>query len=35
MISIWHLLWIVPLSGIIGYATAAILTFASEERNEK
>jgi hypothetical protein len=32
MISIWHLLWIVPLSYIIGYIAAVILNFASEER---
>ena len=29
MMSIWHLLWIVPLSGSIGFVIAAIL--ASKE----
>ena len=25
MMSIWHLLWIVPLAGSIGFLTAALL----------
>lgn len=35
-INILHLLWIVPLSGSIGFFTAALLTVASEsDREEK
>ena len=30
MISIWHLIWIVPLSAAIGFAAAAILSAAKE-----
>ena len=25
MMSIWHLLWIIPLAGSIGFVTAALL----------
>ena len=25
MMSIWHLLWIIPLAGSIGFITAALL----------
>lgn len=25
MMSVWHLLWIVPLAGSIGFVTAALL----------
>lgn len=30
MISIWHLLWIIPLSGMIGFFLTAILTISKE-----
>ena len=26
MISMWHLLWIIPLAGSIGFITAALLS---------
>lgn len=26
MISVWHLLWIVPLAGFIGFMTCALLS---------
>ena len=29
MISAWHLLWIIPLAGFIGFMIAAILAFAA------
>lgn len=25
MMSMWHLMWIVPLAGLIGFVTAAVL----------
>ena len=25
MMSVWHLLWIIPLAGSIGFVTAALL----------
>ena len=30
MLSVWHLLWIVPLSAAIGFVAAAILGAAKE-----
>lgn len=30
MMSIWHLLWIIPLSGSIGFLIAALLAVNSE-----
>nr|DAW25683.1 MAG TPA: hypothetical protein [Caudoviricetes sp.] len=33
MISIWHLLWIVPLSGMIGMILPALCSF--NERDER
>jgi hypothetical protein len=37
MISIWHLLWIMPLSGMAGFMMAALCAAASDRRsyNEK
>ena len=38
MISAWHLLWIVPLSGAIGFLTMAFFTILKdieEERNHE
>ncbi len=34
MISALHLLWIIPLAAIIGYATAAVL-MAAKDNNER
>ena len=31
MISVLHLLWIVPISGLIGFVSAALLAAAGEE----
>ena len=30
MLSVWHLIWIVPLAAAIGFAAAAILNAAKE-----
>ena len=30
MISAWHLLWIVPLAGSIGFMTCALLSMSKE-----
>lgn len=32
MISIWHLVWIIPLAGSIGFVTAAVLACAGDRR---
>lgn len=33
MMSIWHLVWIIPLAGSLGFMTAALL--AANGRNER
>ena len=33
MISLWHLLWIVPLSVVFGFVIAALLCAAKEADN--
>lgn len=35
MINAWHLLWIVPLSGMIGFATAALLLANTQAEAQK
>lgn len=30
MLSVWHLIWIVPLSAAVGFITAAILSAAKD-----
>lgn len=34
MISAWHLVWIIPLAGFIGFMTAALLAAASRAAEE-
>lgn len=31
MMSIWHLLWLIPLAGSIGFLTAALLAANGED----
>lgn len=31
MISAWHLVWIIPLSGIIGFVLAALMSVSKNE----
>lgn len=31
MMSAWHLLWIIPVSGLFGYFGAALMAVAREE----
>ena len=33
MISMWHLLWIIPLAGSIGFITAALMACAGDRRD--
>ena len=33
MISMWHLLWIIPLAGSIGFITAALMACAADRRD--
>lgn len=35
MMSIWHLLWIIPLAGSIGFLTAALLAANGREPDER
>ena len=34
MISMWHLLWILPLAGSIGFITAALMASAADRRDD-
>lgn len=33
MISVWHLLWIVPLAGSVGFMTCALLSMNTKTNN--